>query len=428
LLVTWNQTRADYPATKCAHELIEEQAARTPNQAAVVFEDKSLTYAELDARANALAAHLQDLGVGPETRVGISVRRSPDMIIGLLGILKAGGAYVPMDPTYPKERLAFMIEDAQALLLLTQGGLENAGATRVVCIDQLDLMNGAQPVKGVTPDNLAYVIYTSGSTGKPKGVMVQHRNVANFFAGMDGAIGADAGVWLAVTSISFDISVLELFWTLSRGFKVVIQGEESLAQKEYLIAPQIARHAVTHFQCTPSLMGMLLDDPKTAEALRNVRKFFLGGEALPAALVQRLSGQGELFNMYGPTETTVWSTVHPVTRDGGICIGRPIANTEIYILDQHQQPCPINVPGELYIGGAGVVRGYLNRPELTAERFVPNPFSGEPGARMYRTGDLARYLADGRIDFLGRMDHQVKLRGFPLYRSIRRSRSSCAGS
>lgn len=417
LLVTWNDTRADYPATKCVHELIEEQGARIPNETAVVFEDKALTYAELDARSNALAAHLQELGVGPETRVGICVRRSLDMIVGLLGILKAGGAYVPLDPTYPKERLAFMLEDAQAPLLLTETSLREtvpAGTARVVCINELDLTRSVEPAKGVTADNLSYVIYTSGSTGKPKGVMVRHRNVVNFFTGMDGAIGSEPGVWLAVTSISFDISVLELFWTLSRGFKVVIQGEESAAEKDYLIAPQIARHGVTHFQCTPSLMGMLLDDPKTTEALKGVRKFFFGGEALPAALVQRLNGYGEIFNMYGPTETTVWSTVHPVTREGGICIGRPIANTQIYILDKHQQPCAINVPGELYIGGDGVVRGYLNRPELTAERFVANPFSGEPGARMYRTGDLARYLADGHIEFLGRIDHQVKLRGFRI--------------
>ena len=417
---TWNDTRTEYASTKCVHELIAEQAARTPNHVAVVFEDKSLTYAELDARANALAAHLQGLGVGPETRVGICVRRSLEMIIGLIGIHKAGGAYVPMDPSYPKERLAFMMEDAQAPILLTQSALKGLVPARNAKVVELDKLEpGSQPRsderihgdKKVTPENLAYVIYTSGSTGKPKGVMVQHRNVSNFFTGMDGAIGCEPGTWLAVTSISFDISVLELFWTLSRGFKVVIQAEETLAQKEYLIAAQIARHGVTHFQCTPSLMGMLLDDPKTAEALKGVKKFFFGGEALPAALMQRLQGYGEIFNMYGPTETTVWSTVHPVTREGGICIGRPIANTQIYILDAHGQPCPINVPGELNIGGAGVVRGYLNRPELTAERFVANPF-GE--GRMYRTGDLARWLADGRIEFLGRMDHQVKLRGFRI--------------
>ena len=427
---TWNDTRVDYASTKCVHELIAEQARRTPNQIAVVFEDKSLTYAELDARANALAEVLKALETEhrtsnveefkPETRVGICVRRSLDMIVGLLGILKAGGAYVPMDPSYPKERLAFMMEDAQAPILLTQSalkGLVPAGNAKVVCLDELRL-DEIQPCSrerghgtGATPDNLAYVIYTSGSTGKPKGVMVQHRNVSNFFTGMDGTIGAEPGTWLAVTSISFDISVLELFWTLSRGFKVVIQAEEMLASKGYLITDQVARHSITHFQCTPSLMSMLLDEPKTAEGLKSVRKFFFGGEALPAALVQRMQGYGEIFNMYGPTETTVWSTVHPVTREGGTCIGRPIANTQIYILDKHGQPCPINVPGELYIGGAGVVRGYLNRPELTAERFVVNPL-GE--GRMYRTGDLARWLADGRIEFLGRMDHQVKLRGFRI--------------
>jgi amino acid adenylation domain-containing protein len=287
----------------------------------------------------------------------------------------------------------------------------------------------------VKPENLAYVIYTSGSTGKPKGVMLSHRNVVNFFTAMDERVGAEPGVWLAVTSISFDISVLELFWTLTRGFRVVIQADEgsfratstrngqsissdganSKPRPAYTIAQQLSRHGVTHMQCTPSLASMLIQDPAALKGLRSLRKLLLGGEALPPALVRQLELPGRILNMYGPTETTVWSASHAVAGcEETIPIGRPVANTGIYILDRNLQPVPAGVPGELLIGGAGVARGYLNRPELTAERFIPHPFSNRPGARLYRTGDLARFRADGEIEFLGRLDHQVKLRGFRI--------------
>ncbi len=801
LLVEWNDTRAEYPKDHCIHQLFEAQTAKTPNAVAVVFEEQQLTYAELNRQANRLAHHLQSLGVGPETRVAICMKRSLEMIVSLVAIHKAGGCYVPLDPAYPKDRLSYMLEDSQAPVLLTQDQSAEGmvtGEAQVVFVDRLPT-NGTpeshdNPSSGVTPDNIAYVIYTSGSTGKPKGVMVRHRNAVSFFTGMDERLGREPGVWLAVTSISFDISVLELFWTLTRGFKVVLQSEEggfraaeprhqilerkidfslfyfasdagndchdkyrlliegakfadthgftgvwtperhfhpfgglypnpaltgaalamvterlqiragsvvlplhhpvrvaeewsmvdnlskgraaisiasgwhandfvlapdryatrkeimwreletirklwrgepislpgctgekalvkiypqpiqrelpiwmtssgdpetfreagemglnllthlsgqsieqlaakiaiyraawrkhghagnghlslmlhtfvgpdpalvwetvrqplwnylktyrelsksisqpqpstdSLAKPaenhsehngnskhfhdeieamlndaveryfktsglfgtpevclqtverlkgigvdeiaclpdfgiatdtvlhslqyldvvrqrsnprrhtqaplDYSIPAQLTRHGVTHFQCTPSLAGMLLQEPSALEALRSLKKLLLGGEAFPPALAEQIKVSGEILNMYGPTETTVWSTTCPVNRRGAcIPIGRPIANTEIYIVDRHLQPMPIGVPGELLIGGAGVVRGYLNRPELTADRFIHHPFKNSPGAKLYRTGDLARYLPDGNIEFLGRLDHQIKLRGFRI--------------
>jgi amino acid adenylation domain-containing protein len=438
VVIEWNKTAVPYPENKCIHQLFEEQVSRSPDAVAVVYGDQQLTYGELDSQANALAKTLRGLGVGPDVRVGICMMRSLEMVIGLYAIHKAGGAYVPMDPAYPAERIVFMLEDAQVPVLLTQKGLlellpqTNA---QVLCVDIPGLNLAVHSTGGqfggnpVNPENLAYVIYTSGSTGKPKGVMVRHRNVVNFFTAMDGALGQERGVWLAVTSISFDIHVLELFWTLTRGFKVVIQGDDAAStrlraaraqasQKQgasFTMADQIRLHSVTHLQCTPSLAAMMLEDPATREAFRKVKKFMFGGEALPSSLVEKLKGFGEIFNMYGPTETTVWSTVHPVTRSGGIIsIGRPVANTQIYILDRFLQPVPIGVPGELCIGGAGVVRGYLHRPELSAERFIHSPFSNDPRVRIYRTGDLAKYKPDGVIQFLGRLDHQVKLRGFRI--------------
>jgi len=463
ILDEWNDTRAEFARDKCVHQLFEEQVERTPDGEALVFGDGQLTYCELNERANQLAHQLQDLGVGPEVRVGICVKRSLEMMVGLLGILKAGGCYVPLDPKYPKERLAFMLEDAQAPVLLTQDKLRpefkiEIPNLKLLCLDTLRFnqrgrSRATAPQSGVKPGNLAYVIYTSGSTGRPKGVMVTHRNVVNFFDGMDRALGAEPGVWLAVTSISFDISVLELFWTLARGFKVIIQPDDDHAQIAALsgkptdkkiesgvaedpvngglpgsnggnaitgnrgwrsVPEQISRHGVTHLQCTPSLAKTLILAPESQEAVRRLGKLMLGGEALPISLAKQLRGimSGEIVNMYGPTETTVWSSVHRVDEIGHtIPIGRPISNTGIYILDKNVQPVPIGVPGEIFIGGEGVTRGYLNRPELTAEKFILNPFGAETNERLYRTGDLGRFRADGTIEFLGRIDHQVKIRG-----------------
>jgi amino acid adenylation domain-containing protein len=468
ILAEWNDTRAEFPKDKCVHQLFEEQVERTPGAVAVICDDEQLTYHELNERANQLAHELQTLGVGPETRVGICVKRSLEMMVGLLGIHKAGGCYVPLDPKYPRERLDFMLEDAQAPVLLTQDKLK-AGFKfempnlKVLCLDaprlnQRGATRAAAPRTAVKPENLAYVIYTSGSTGRPKGVMVTHRNVVNFFAGMDRVLGTDPGIWLAVTSISFDISVLELFWTLTRGFKVILQPDDDLVQtspprgpstdqprdarrdgdsviaglpdldrpkelsnpptpangRRYSAPEQILRHGVTHLQCTPSLARTFVLAPESLEAVRRLDRLLLGGEALPGSLAKQLREimRGELVNMYGPTETTVWSAVHRVEEtDHAIPIGRPIANTEIYILDKNLQPAPIHVAGEIFIGGEGVTRGYLNRPELTAEKFIRNPFSSDASARLYRTGDLGRFRADGTIEFLDRIDNQVKIRG-----------------
>ncbi|MBV9792198.1 MAG: amino acid adenylation domain-containing protein [Chloroflexi bacterium] len=787
LLVDWNATAVEYPQDACVHTLFAEQAARTPDAIAVSFEGLDLSYAELDARSNQMAHYLQALGVGPDTRVGVFMERSLDLVVGLLGILKAGGAYLPLDPSYPADRLSFMVADSAAPVLLTQRNLLldlPEHQAQIVCVDvdwpTIAKLSAVPVASAATPDNLAYVIYTSGSTGKPKGVMVPHRGVVNFFVGMDQRIGdPQPGAWLAVTSISFDISVLELFWTLTRGFRVVVQREadysqaagsahasqpiefslfyfasddradirakyrllmegakfadrngftavwtperhfhefgglypnpsvtsaalaaitervqiragsvvlplhnpirvaeewsvvdnmsngrvgisfasgwhaddfvfapehfktrkktmldqietvrqlwrgdavpftggagnqvdvrisprpvqadlpiwltasgapetfqtagalgigvlthllgqsiEQLAEKialyraawhdaghpgdghvtlmlhtfvgkdmqrvreivrepftnylrtsldlignlarsmghdpngdnfsdddmaallehaferyfetsslmgtpehclqtvdrlkgigvdevaclidfgveaqtvldsldyltllkersnryahateDYSLLAQLSRYGISHLQCTPSMANMLLLDPQALTAMLSLRKLMLGGEALPIALAQQLTRAlpAELHNMYGPTETTIWSTTEHIQPDStSITIGTPIANTEIYILDRYFQPTPVGIPGDLLIGGDGLVRGYLNRPELTAERFVPNPFSVVPGQRLYKTGDLARYRHDGTIEYLGRVDTQVKIRGYRI--------------
>jgi amino acid adenylation domain-containing protein len=413
-----NKTEADYPRENTIAQLFEQQVARTPDAVAVVSAGRSLTYRDLDHRSNQLARHLQQFGVRREALVGIAVERSVEMMVGLLAILKAGGAYVPMDPSYPVQRIALMIEDSEApVILATEQTRSRLGKTarHVVSIDgDADAIagNGINPVSSAASgQNLAYVIYTSGSTGKPKGVMIEHSNVVNFFTGMDRAIGYDPGVWLAVTSISFDISVLELFWTLTRGFQVIIHGDEG-AQT---IPEEIRNYAVTHMQSTPSLARMIAVDPDGLASLGQLKKLLLGGEALPPSLIRRLRQEfrGEMHNMYGPTETTIWSTTFRITGDSdSIPIGRPIANTQVHVLDSGLQPVAAGEAGDLYIGGDGVVRGYWRRSDLTAERFLSDPF--RPGNRMYRTGDIARFLPDGNLDFLGRADFQVKVRGFRI--------------
>ena len=439
ILADWNDTDADFQKALFVHQAFEEQVEQTPDAVALVFQNEQLTYRELNYRANRVALALQKLDVKAGDRVGICMRRSPEMMAGLLGILKAGGCYVPLDPAYPKERLAFMINDSQSPVLLTQRSLRDAlkfgiPNLKLLCADETNGVSDANrdprlpSLSGTRPStSLAYVIYTSGSTGQPKGVMVTHRNVVNFFAAMDRVLGTQPGTWLAVTSISFDISVLELFWTLARGFKVVIQSDENwisttrphnggdfenTSGQWRSLPEQIIRHSVTHMQCTPSLAKTLILAPASREAVRRLDKFLLGGEALPVSLANELRGimRGQLINMYGPTETTVWSATHPVDKaEGSVSIGRPVANTQIYILDKNLQLLPVGVPGEIIIGGEGVALGYLNRPELTAEKFIRSPFIA--GGRLYKTGDLGRLCADGTIEFLGRLDHQVKIRG-----------------
>ncbi|MEG4503826.1 amino acid adenylation domain-containing protein [Microcoleus sp. F6_B4] len=427
LLVEWNNTTREYPQDKCIHQLFEEQVERTPDAVALVFEGKQLTYRELNAQANQLAHYLQGLGVGPEVLVGICVERSLEMIVGLLGILKAGGAYVPLDPAYPFERLSFMLEDSSVPVLLTQSKLVEkipAHSACVICLDsdweEIAFCGKENPSSEVKPDNLAYVIYTSGSTGKPKGVQIGHQSVVNFLNFMRLKPGlTQQDIFLAVTTISFDIAALELYLPLIVGAKIVLATRQTAADGSQLLE-KLIKSSATVMQATPATWRLLL--AAGWQSSRNL-KILCGGEALPAELANKLLDRcAELWNVYGPTETTIWSTVYNVGANRqGICtkntpelIGRPIANTKIYILDTENQPLPIGVPGELHIGGVGLARGYLNRPDLTEEKFIPNPFSNQPNSRLYKTGDLARYLPDGNIEFLDRIDNQVKIRGFRI--------------
>jgi len=420
LLVEENRTRADYPAEKTLHEMIEAQVARTPDAVAVVFGEQRMTYRELDNGANQVACHLRRLGVRPETLVGVCLDRSPSMVAGVLGVLKAGGAYVPIDPSYPGERLAFMLEDSKVTVVVTQRSLRDAlpkGKARYLCLDSecksIARENREKPDVVVNPGNLAYVIYTSGSTGKPKGVQIPHRAVVNFLSSMQRKPGlSDTDTLLAVTTLSFDIAALELYLPLTVGARIVLATREEAADGAQL-ASKISKANVTVMQATPATWRLLLDSGWSGS--RSLR-IFCGGEALSRELANRLCECGaELWNLYGPTETTIWSSAARIERGNSpIIIGRPIANTQLYVLDRQLQPVPAGVPGELFIGGDGLARGYLNRPALTAEKFIGHPFSDDPDARLYRTGDLARRFPDGGVELLGRVDHQVKIRGFRI--------------
>jgi amino acid adenylation domain-containing protein len=425
LLVAWNNTQADYCVDQCLHHLIEVQVKRTPEAIAVVYRDKQLTYRELNQQANQLAHYLKKQGVGPEVLVGICVERSVEMVVGLLGILKAGGAYVPLDPAYPQERLAFMLADAQVHMLLTQerliAGLPVHGM-RVICLDAnwetLAREGLENPVNRTTPENSAYVIYTSGSTGKPKGVIIPHRGICNRLLWMQAAyqLTATDGV-LQKTPFSFDVSVWEFFWPLMTGARLVVARPAGHQESAYLVE-LIARQQITTLHFVPSMLRVFLEEPGV-EACHSLKRVICSGEALPYELQERFFARlgATLHNLYGPTEASVdvtfWACHRQSTRHI-VPIGSPIANTHMYVLDPHLQPVPIGVPGELYIGGVGLARGYLNHPELTAERFIANPFGNAPGARLYKTGDLGRYLPDGNIDFRGRFDDQVKIRGYRI--------------
>jgi amino acid adenylation domain-containing protein len=422
LLDQWNSTAVPFAENTCVHQFFEEQAARTPDAVAVVFCDQEWTYRELNAQADALAARLRTAGVGPGTFVAICLNRSLELMATLFAVFKAGGAYVPLDPSYPAERLTFMIEDAKPAVIVVSRQTADLFALpgqRLFFVEgaETDPTAGPRNAAPLQSSDAAYVLYTSGSTGKPKGVTVTHRNVSNFITAMDAAIGTETGVWLAVTSVNFDISVFELFWTMARGFRIILQEEGQWASQsgsKFSLPEQMRRHSVTHLQCTPSLASMLICDSESVLALRQLKRFMVGGEPLPLDLAHRLAEiiAGDLFNLYGPTETTVWSASQRVARqEKQILIGRPVANTQLYVLDAGRELVPIGSVGELYIGGAGLAREYLNRPDVTAERFVTHTFAPGRTERLYRTGDLVRYARDGRLEFMGRIDQQIKIRG-----------------
>jgi amino acid adenylation domain-containing protein len=426
VVAEWNDTRAGYTRA-CVHQLFERQATETPDAVAIVCEDERLTYAELNERANRLAHHLRRLGVGPESRVGVMMGRGVEMVVSLLAILKAGGAYVPLDPEYPRERLSFISEDSGFSLLLAQRS--PAGELSLPGVNVFDVDAGREltagesdenPAAQASPDNLAYIIYTSGSTGRPKGVMIEHGSFANYLHWVNGGEPSASLRHLPFTgSLSFDASLKQLFAPLLRGGEVRILSNEVARQPEQLLR-EFAARAQVGFNCVPSMWEAVLSVIESgghAAELGGLKSLVVGGERLSAELVDRTFKalpHLRLWNFYGPTETTANATFASIKHRDEISIGRPLQNTQVYVLDARMRPTPVGVPGELYVGGVGVARGYLNRPALTAEKFIPDMFSNERGARLYRTGDVVRRLADGRIEFIGRADNQVKVRGFRI--------------
>ncbi|MGZ8236803.1 MAG: non-ribosomal peptide synthetase, partial [Methylobacter sp.] len=424
ILVDWNATEAVYPKHRFIHQLFEAQVEKTPDAVALMFEEQALSYAELNAKANQLAHYLRSKGVGPDVPVGICVERSLEMVIGLMGILKAGGAYVPLDPGYPQDRLDFMLHDVNAPIVLTQETCREkiaAFTATVLCLDsewdKVSKACDANPDVPLKPENLAYCIYTSGSTGQPKGAGVPHQGILNRLQWMQQQYGLDqTDRILQKTPYSFDVSVWEFFWPLMTGAQLVVARPEQHKDSLALIDTINDRHVTTiHF--VPSMLQVFIDTPGV-ENCTSLKRVICSGEALPADLVQRFLQKlpAELHNLYGPTEASVdvsyWACL-PGSVETTIPIGRPIANISLYILDKQLNAVLPGTPGELHIGGIGLGRGYLNRPELTAEKFIPNPY-GPAGSRLYKTGDLARYRPDGTIDYLGRNDFQVKIRGFRI--------------
>jgi amino acid adenylation domain-containing protein len=408
VLIDWNNTDLEVPH-RCLHALFEEQVRQAPAALAVIKGNDRLTYEELNARADAVAAKLQQLGAGPEKLIGICLERSLGLVSGILGILKSGAAYVPLDPSYPKERLEFMLSDSKAHLVLTERKLADRFAENAICVEDIERGRTADPARQAQPDNLAYVIYTSGSTGRPKGVAVEHRSAVNLVAWARNVYRPEEldGV-LASTSVCFDLSVFELFVPLCLGGKIV------LAENALELPSLPAAGEVRLVNTVPSAMAQLLELRGIPESVHVIN---LAGEPLTRQLADRIYSETKvqkLYDLYGPTEDTVYATFALRQPGGPETIGRPVSNNRPYILSPHGQPVPIGVPGELFIGGGALARGYIERPDLTAERFLPDPFSDKPAARMYRTGDLARFLADGNLEFLGRIDHQVKIRGFRI--------------
>ncbi|MEG4227988.1 amino acid adenylation domain-containing protein [Microcoleus sp. N9_B2] len=425
LLIDFNQTQKDYPTDKCVHQLFEEQAERTPDSIAVVFESEQITYRELNDRTNQLAHHLQNLGVEPEAIVGICVDRSLETIVGMLGILKAGGAYLPIDPATPVDRKALMLEDAQVKVLLAQQRLiESLPKTQanIVCIDRDIPTVSASYTPPVSTDNLAYVIYTSGSTGIPKGVAIEHRQLLNYLYAIQERLNLPSGASFAtVSTFAADLGNTAIFPALCFGGCLHIISQERATDPEAL-GEYFSRNPIDCLKIVPSHLAALLNSSQPKSILPG-KRLILGGEAANRSLIKilrNLAPSCSVFNHYGPTETTVGVLTYQVEFDKTGCdfetvpLGLPIANTRIYILDSYLQSVPIGVPGELYVGGDNLARGYLNRPELTAEKFIRNPFDTQAKTRLYKTGDLARYLPDGNIEFIGRIDSQVKIRGFRI--------------
>lgn len=420
VLTKWNDTQTEPVESRGLHELFESMAAQYPHSIAVIYGKEDLTYCELNEWSNQLARHLQKVGVKPGDMVGLFMERSLEMLVGLLGVLKAGAAFIPMDPSFPRERLGFMVEESGLEVIVSQKSLQDQFPEiqgEIILLDRDNIVVSREKTENlnqkVEPSNLAYVIFTSGSTGRPKGVQVPHKAVVNFLGSMAKKPGmGERDVLLAVTTFSFDISILELFLPVTVGGTVVVAGKTDQIDG-YRLAEIISKHSVTVMQATPSTWRLLFECSWSG---KEDLKALCGGEALPPDLAERLAGCcGELWNMYGPTETTIWSTIGRIEKEEEIIsIGRPIDNTEIYILDTHHQPVPVGVSGDLYIGGLGLSYGYLNRPDLTEKVFHPHPFIDQPGAQIYCTGDIARYLPDGRIICMGRKDHQVKLRGYRI--------------
>ena len=419
LLYDFNDTVVDYPSAKTIVDLFEEQASKTPESSAIVFEKEHLSYRDLNERANQLAHYLRSKGIKEDTLVPICIERGIDMIIGILGILKAGGAYVPIDPEYPQERISYMIEDIGATIIVSsqqsRSKILAAISWDIIELDGDWLNIGKEAVVNLQtdtqPHHLAYVIYTSGSTGKPKGVMIEHRSVVNFLMSManDVEFASDSSI-LSVTTFSFDICYLEFFLPMICGGKLFIVSRE-VAVDGFKLAENISSYCPTHLQATPSTWQLLLEcEWENKESII----IMIGGEAVKETLKDKLTKIGRVFNLYGPTETTIWSAVKKLDMNNKVSIGKPIANTSIYIVNEQQQLCPVTIAGEIYIGGDGLSRGYLNHPELTAEKFINHPFNKESGEKVYKTGDLGRWLPDGNIEYLKRKDDQVKIRGYRI--------------
>jgi amino acid adenylation domain-containing protein len=425
MLVEWNDTRAEFPQT-CFQQMFEEQVLRSPDRVAVIYQERSLTYSQLNQSANRLAHCLRSLGVGPDVIVGICIERSIEMVVGLLAILKAGGAYVPLDPSYPKQRLAFMLADLEPRVLLCQKqfvDMLGPQATGTLLVEEWPQITAGQseenPGPSAKPKNLAYVLYTSGSTGQPKGVLIPHRALTNYLAWCNRAYPMDHGEGSPVhTPIGFDLTITSLLLPLVVGQKAILVREDP-SLKTLVDAVRAGSFGLV--KVTPSHLEALSHRLSPQEAASVTQTFVIGGEALKGETLsywRRHAPATRLINEYGPTEATVGCSIYELPAGAvpasAIPIGRPISNVQLYVLDRNLQPVPIGVPGELYIAGEGLALGYHRRPELTAQRLIPNPFSSDPGARMYKTGDLVRYRADGNLEFLGRLDYQVKIRGFRI--------------